>query len=128
MIRKLTLPNGSAITNQFDSTARQLGTYLRNNSGTLLNQHLYEYNDLDQRTKQTRVGTLSTASVTNSVDYGYDALGQLTSALGKEGTSTTNRWHEQFGYAYDAAGNLNRRTNNALVQTFITDNRNQLIN
>ncbi len=34
--------------------------------------------------------------------------------------------HEQFGYAYDAAGNLNYRTNNALVQTFGVNNLNEL--
>jgi len=35
---------------------------------------------------------------------------------------------EQFGYAYDAAGNLNRRTNNALVQTFGVNTLNELTN
>jgi len=34
--------------------------------------------------------------------------------------------HEQFGYAYDAAGNLNYRTNNALTQTFAVNNLNEL--
>ena len=38
----------------------------------------------------------------------------------------TNRWQEQFGYAYDAAGNLNQRTNNALIQTFNVSNFNKL--
>jgi len=32
----------------------------------------------------------------------------------------------QFGYAYDPAGNLNYRTNNALVQTFAANNLNEL--
>jgi len=36
--------------------------------------------------------------------------------------------HEQFGYAYDAAGNLNYRTNNALTQTFAVNNLNELSN
>jgi hypothetical protein len=43
---------------------------------------------------------------------------QLKTAKGWESDQTTARAHEQFGYAYDAAWNLNRRTNNALVQTF----------
>src|SRR6266480_970156 len=38
----------------------------------------------------------------------------------------SSRLHEQFGYAYDAAGNLNYRTNNALLQTFTDNNLNQL--
>jgi YD repeat-containing protein len=38
------------------------------------------------------------------------------------------RRHEQFGYAYDAAGNLQSRTNNALVQAFTVNNLNELTN
>jgi len=38
----------------------------------------------------------------------------------------SSRLHEQFGYAYDSAGNLNYRTNNALVQTFTANNLNEL--
>lgn len=121
LVKKLTLPNGSAITNEFDEQARWLGTTLRTSGGTLLNQHLYDYNDLDQRTQQTRTDG-------SYVDYGYDALGQLVDATGKESGGGTNRVHERFGYYYDAAGNLNRRTNNALVQTFTVNNLNQLSN
>ena len=58
--------------------------------------------------------------------YAYDAIGQLQTAVGTEADASTPRLHEQFGYGYDAAWNLNRRTNNALIQTFNTDNRNQL--
>jgi len=35
---------------------------------------------------------------------------------------------EQFSYAYDPAGNLNARTNNALTQTFGVNNLNELTN
>jgi hypothetical protein len=119
LIRRLTLPNGSAITNQFDEQARWLGTYLRNNSGTLLNQHVYEYNDLDQRTKQTR-------QEGDYVDYGYDDLGQLKSALGLESGGSTNRWQERFYYGYDAAGNLSSRVQNVLTNLFNVDSLNQL--
>ena len=52
------------------------------------------------------------------VNYTYDKIGQLNTALGLESGGTTNRLLEQLGYAYDAAGNLHYRTNNALVQTF----------
>jgi len=38
----------------------------------------------------------------------------------------TNRLGERMGYAYDAGGNFQYRTNNALVQTFAVDNVNQL--
>jgi hypothetical protein len=39
----------------------------------------------------------------------------------------TPRLLEKFGYAYDAAGNLNTRTNNALVQNFNVNTLNELV-
>ena len=79
----------------------------------------YDYDDLDRRTRQTRVDS-------SFVDYGYDPQGQLQSAVGKESGGTTNRWHEQLGYKYDAAGNLNYLTNNVLLQTFSANTLNEL--
>jgi RHS repeat-associated protein len=55
-----------------------------------------------------------------------DKIGQLKTAKGWEADGTTPRLQEKAGYAYDDAWNLQHRTNNALVQTFNTDNRNQL--
>jgi RHS repeat-associated protein len=52
----------------------------------------------------------------------------LKTAKGWEADTTTARLQEQFGYAYDAAWNLQNRTNNALVQTFGVNNRNELTN
>ena len=60
------------------------------------------------------------------VDYGYDNIGQLTSAKGKEADGTTPRLNEQLGYGYDASHNLAVRTNATLIQTFTSDSRNQL--
>src|SRR2546425_12202638 len=48
-------------------------------------------------------------------------------AIGNNLTGATHL-HEQFRYAYDAAGNLNNRTNNALTQTFAVNNLNELTN
>ncbi len=45
--------------------------------------------------------------------------------MGKEAGGTT-RLQEQFGYGYDAAWNLNKRTNNALIHTFNANNLNEL--
>src|SRR5262249_40498593 len=83
------------------------------------NSHAYTYDNASRRTRQTRTDG-------SYVDYGYDSIGQLKTANGKESGGTSNRWHEQMGYAYDAAGNLNYRTNNVLVQMFNVDNQNQL--
>src|ERR1041384_7865364 len=86
--------------------------------GITLNSHSYNYNTGAQRTKQTRTGG-------DYVDYTYDDIGQLKTAFGKESGGTT-RLNEKLGYAYDAAGNLQYRTNNALIQTFNTDSLNQI--
>ena len=53
-------------------------------------------------------------------------IGQLTNAAGKESGGVTNRLLEQLSYVYDAAHNLNYRTNNALIQTFAVNSDNEL--
>ncbi|HYG36840.1 MAG TPA: RHS repeat-associated core domain-containing protein [Clostridia bacterium] len=117
LVRSVQLPNGAYITNTFDTSARLQDTFLRDSSGTLLNRHSYAYNLANLRTRQTRTDTAY-------VDYTYDKIGQLRTAKASEDAGP--RLQEQFGYAYDAAGNLNYRTNNALVQTFGVNSLNQL--
>jgi YD repeat-containing protein len=118
LVGKLTLPNGSWIANTYDAMGRQTGTWLNTSSGTTLNAHQYIYNAGNQRSRMTQ-------TLGNYQDYTYDAVGQLKSASGKEPGGSA-RLQEQLGYAYDRAGNLGYRTNNALVQTVNTDNLNQL--
>jgi YD repeat-containing protein len=120
-VKKLALPNSAYITNTYDSVARLLSTELDNSGNTILNAHVYGYNVGNQRTNQTFLNN-------NYENYTYDNIGQLTSALGKESGGTTNRLQEQLKYAYDAAHNLNIRTNNALVQTFNVNDLNELSN
>src|SRR5216117_1368568 len=79
----------------------------------------HTYDAGSRRTRQTRTDG-------SYADYGYDNIGQLKTAVGKESGGTTNRWHERLGYAYDAAGNLNYRTNNVLLQTFSVNSLNEL--
>jgi RHS repeat-associated protein len=81
----------------------------------------YEYAIPDLRTKITRDLGLTT----NTVDLGYDDLGQLTKWTGKE-PGGAPRLNEKLGYGYDPAGNLQSRTNNALIQTFNVNNLNEL--
>ena len=50
----------------------------------------------------------------------------MKTALGAESGGTNSRLQEQFGYAYDAAGNLSVRTNNALVDVFTVNSLNEL--
>jgi RHS repeat-associated protein len=118
LIKKLSLPNGAYITNTYDNVARLLSTALENSGNSNLDSYTYGYNQAGQRTNVIRTPG-------DSVSYTYDNMGQLTSASGRESGGTT-RLQEQFGYNYDAAGNLNYRTNNALVQQFNVNNVNEL--
>jgi RHS repeat-associated protein len=118
-VARLSLPNGAYVTNGYDGNARLLSTVLKNSGNTVLDSEAYAYNQANQRTGVTRTAG-------DYVNYTYDNMGELKTALGKEAGGVTNRWQEQFGYAYDAAGNLNFRTNNALVQTFNVNSLNEL--
>lgn len=115
----LSLPNGSNITNTYDGNARLLSTELMNSSATVLNSHSYVYNVGNQRTQQT-------FTFTNYETYAYDKIGQLIATAGAEFGGVTNRLLEQMSYGYDAAHNLNYRTNNALVEHFVVNNLNEL--
>ena len=66
----------------------------------------------------------------NVINYTYDGMGQLQTARGQEPAfyGGGSRAQEQFGYKYDAAGNLAFRTNNALVQAFGVNSLNELTN
>lgn len=119
LIKKLTLPNGAYITNTFDTVGRVTTNTLYNSAHSILNSHSYTNNLGNQRTRHTRTDG-------RYVDYTYDDIGQLKGAVGKEPGGGSTRLHESFGFAYDAAGNLNYRTNNALVQTFSVDSLDQL--
>ncbi len=118
-VDELSLPNGALITNIWDSDARLLSTALKNSGGTALDSQGYAYNTASQRTSET-----NTAG--DYRNYSYDNAGELLTAIGREAGGTTNRWQEQFGYRYDAAGNLNFRTNGSLIENFMVNNLNEL--
>ncbi len=92
----LALSNVGAITNEFDPLGRLLATVLRTSGGAILGKHGYLYDLAHQRTQQT-------LAEGNFWGYGYDVLGQLTSAKGKE-AGGANRLQEQLTYGYDAGG------------------------
>jgi RHS repeat-associated protein len=118
LVSSIGLPRGSFITNTYDANARLLGTWLEKNDSTILNSHVYSYNQGNQRTQQV-------FTAANYVDYTYDPIGQLETAKGKE-SGGSSRLHEQMGYTYDAAGNLRYRTNNALIQNLGVNSLNEL--
>jgi len=112
--KKLLLPNTSYITNTYDSVARLTGTWLKNSSHSTLNSHQYTYNPGNQRTQQV-------FGVGSTYNYTYDAIGQLK--IADSGTASEDR-----GYTYDAAWNLNYRTNNTTLNTFTVNTKNELTN
>ncbi|MDB6122328.1 MAG: repeat protein [Pedosphaera sp.] len=118
-VRKLSLPNSAYITNAYDGVSRVLSTVLKNATNGTLNAHLYGYNAGNQRTQQV-------FSAGNYMNYTYDNISQLKTAFGTEAGGVTNRFQEQLSYVYDAAHNLNYRTNNALAQNFGVNDLNQL--
>ena len=109
-----------SITNGYDNGGRLTATALLNSSLAPVDSEQYGFNADNWRTNQTRYDG-------SSIAYGYDNIGQLKTAKAKE-SNGTNRLNEQFGYAYDAAGNLNVRTNNTLTLTFGVNSINRLTN
>ncbi|NBQ70347.1 MAG: hypothetical protein EBU46_16540, partial [Nitrosomonadaceae bacterium] len=108
---RISYPGGAYVTNVFDVMGRWQETTLRGSTNQLLGYHGYQFNRLNRATNQVRL----TSCV---FTYQYDNIGQLTNATGKEANGTV-RLHEKFSYAYDAAGNLINRSNNASGQRFL---------
>jgi RHS repeat-associated protein len=121
LVAGISLPNGSMITNSFDANARLTGTALMNSLGGTMDDYQYLYNQGNQRTSCLRAG-----GIPNYVNYSYDPIGEVTSDLAYESISNTLRNNEQLYYLYDAAGNLQYRTNNALIQNFQVNSLNEL--
>ena len=69
-ITTLVYPNGSSVTNAWESVAELSNTVLHNSVGTTFNSHAYLYDDAGQRTRQTRLGG-------NYVTNRYDIEGEL---------------------------------------------------
>ncbi len=112
----ITLPDGAWITNTYDNNGRMLGTWLTN-STSKIDSRVYTYNVGNQRTSVTRTGEYTAT-------YTYDAISEVVSDLAAEGP--TNRLNEQLHYVFDPVGNLNYRTNNALIVNFTVNSDNEL--
>jgi len=119
----LSLPNGASISNYYDSLARLDYTALLNYWGHPLDGYNYGYDVRSLRTNITRQLGLTT----NNITAGYDAIGELASWTARE-SSGTPRQNEQLAYGYDAANNLQYRTNGAMVQTFTVNSLNEISN
>jgi RHS repeat-associated protein len=114
-IGSVNVPNATYYTNYYDSVGRQYWTTLYTSGGTSLAYSGYTYNQAGQRSKVWRAPDNIYDTIT------YDNYGQVQSCVGSGGYST-----EQLGYLYDAARNLNQRTNASVVIAFGVNNLNQL--
>jgi len=110
--KKILMPNGAYITNTYGSVARWTGTHLKNSGNSTLDSYVYIYDPANQRTNVTRADA-------STVAYKYDPIGQLKVADSSVGGEDT-------GYTYDAAWNLNWRTNSGSPSAFSVDVKNQL--
>ncbi len=115
----ISLPNGGTINNLYDDFARILQSTFNSAVLGTVDQRVYGYDAASQVTQQTFLNG-------NFMNYGYDNIGQLTTAQGFEAGGTPARLQEQFGYAYDKAWNLSYRTNNFLLETFAVNSLNEL--
>ncbi len=104
-VDELSLPNGASITNSFGRVARLTGTWLINSGGTNLDAYAYGYNQANERTNVVRTAG-------DDVNYTYDNAGELLTATGRE-PSGSLRLQERLIYAYDGAGNLQRKRTSA---------------
>jgi RHS repeat-associated protein len=123
LFRNLSLPNAASITNYYDSLARLDYTGLLNYWGHPLDGYGYQNDPWGLRTNIIRQLGLTT----NIVTAGYDGIGELASWAAKESNGTA-RQNEQLAYGFDAAGNLQYRTNGAMVQTFTVNSLNEITN
>lgn len=119
LVSQLVLPNGAYINNDYDSVSRLTETTLNRAWGTPVESESYTYDQAGERLTESNLSG-------DSRGYGYDKEGELISAKATEAGGTPNRLNEQFGYGYDAAGNVNFRTNNGFVQYFNVNNINEL--
>ena len=110
------LPAGASIATTIDVSGRTTRVTAKNSGGTVVADIGYSYaatatagtgSSADRTSIQSRVSYLEQGvTVGATTGYIYDALGRLTSATEKAGTSTTASWV----YGYDADGNRTSQT------------------
>lgn len=118
LITQLTFPNNGKVVNSYDALSRISSTSLRRQDNVELNKHAYLYNSRHERTKHTRFDN-------SYVNFGYDHLGQTTSALGYSNGGNPLP-AEQLGFTYDGSWNLTQRSVNGTPTSYTVNVRNQV--
>jgi RHS repeat-associated protein len=93
-----TLANGVATTYSYDGLGRLINQ-LEQNGQTLIAERAYQYNNAVQVAQVTEAGTGEQAGVNIEHAYSYDSLDRLT------GVERTNSALDNESYGYDAVGN-----------------------
>jgi RHS repeat-associated protein len=96
--------NGDAVSYAYDLESRLTNLAIRaaGPAGLVLQQFGYTYDAMGMMRSQNSQSLLGTGYSVQTIDYGYDAVYQLTSDVVRVngGAGVTNRW------SYDAAGNV----------------------
>ncbi|SET60767.1 RHS repeat-associated core domain-containing protein [Nitrosomonas marina] len=109
--------NGTATTYSYDAAGRLLEIHNLDAVGNENSRIVYSYDTAGQRTGME--------TVDGSWAYGYDAVGQLTSA---HFTSThVGLADKQIDYVYDAAGNRISKTENGVTTQYTANTLNQYV-
>jgi RHS repeat-associated protein len=119
-ITLIDLPGVFQIDQDFTDPLTRLKSTTFKYNGSVSNSHAYVYNAGSQRTKQTLFGG-------NYVDYTYDNLGQLDTALTKD-VGNNPVTGQQFDYGYDAGWNNTTRATGSGTTTWSVNDRNQIAN
>jgi RHS repeat-associated protein len=121
LVGGLSLPNGASISNTFDVNGKVITNCLYKSGGAALDCDGYIYDNQSEVYAVTRFAQ----NYSNYSIYAYDLTGEVVSDQAYEWDETP-RLNEQLGYAFDPAGNLTNRINNALLQNFKVNNLNEL--
>lgn len=92
-------------------------TVVNTPSADAVQSYSYTYNNANQRTRVDHADG-------SYWDYGYDALGQVTTGVKRLANGDPALGHD-YGYVYDDIGNRTSTTTNALVSTYSPNNLNQ---
>ena len=115
---ELQRPNGVKTVYQYDGLSRLTNLVHQKSTGEALLSFAYTYDGHDQRTRVVREDG-------RYIDYGYDPIGQLTSAEGK--MQDGSPWPGySFHYAYDPAGNPTSKVENGFITVSEYNDLNQI--
>ena len=109
MVSQLDRANGTDAIHQYDDLMRLTNLVNRLSDQSVLSSFAYTLNDADQRTSITREDG-------HHIDYGYDPIGQLLSAQGKNADETP-RAGQTFEFEYDKTGNPVKQNRNGFLLT-----------